>query len=40
MVVVGMNLMPLIAIRGKACLWARIFFRLSKDLGLKKHPNI
>jgi len=40
MVVVGMNLMPLIAIGREACLWARISFRLSKDLGFKRHPNI
>jgi hypothetical protein len=30
----------LIAIGREACLWARISFRLSKDLGLKRYPNI
>jgi len=37
---VSMNLMPPRVIGREACLWAKGFPKLSKDLGPKRRPNI
>jgi len=34
-----MKPMPPKVIRGEACLWVKGPYWLSKDLGLKRHPN-